>query len=181
MLLSDADGLFAALAALKLPRGEYVVCGSAALYVRGLRARMGDLDVLARGEAWERALALGAPEATVSGYGLRVVHPTASIEIMDRWTPGWSTDRLIDDADVIDGVPFMRLGDVLRWKIAAARPKDHADVAAIRHLYRIWTGAAAPLSPPVPNAQGLGQPAAVEGTPAGGEDVRRIPGVRLSD
>ncbi|MGW2743274.1 hypothetical protein [Streptomyces sp. NPDC001450] len=58
---------------------------------------------------------------------------------MDRWTPGWSTDRLIGDADVIDGVPFMRLGDILRWKIAAARPKDHADIAAIRHLYRIWT------------------------------------------
>ncbi|WP_460066190.1 hypothetical protein [Streptomyces sp. YKOK-I1] len=157
MLLSDADGLFATLAALRLPRGEYVVCGSAALYVRGLRARMGDLDVLARGAAWERALALGAPGPTVSGYGLRVVHPTAAIEIMDRWTPGWSTDRLIDDADVIDGVPFMRLGDVLRWKLAADRPKDRADIAAIRHLHRVWAGAAAPLAPPGPGAGEGGQ------------------------
>ncbi|MGW1101751.1 hypothetical protein [Streptomyces sp. NPDC002540] len=154
MLLSDADGLFAALAALQLPRGEYVVCGSAALYVRGLRSRMGDLDVLARGEAWQRALELGTAEPTISGYGLRVVHPTASIEIMDRWTQGWSTNRLIDEADVIDGVPFMRLGDILRWKIAAGRPKDHADVTAIRHLYRVWTGEEAPLLPPSsPSAQ----------------------------
>ncbi|MFF4100031.1 hypothetical protein [Streptomyces sp. NPDC001903] len=148
MLLSDADGLFAALGALQLPRGEYVVCGSAALYVRGLRARMGDLDVLARGEAWQRALSLASPEPTISGYGLRVVHPDASIEIMNSWTQGWSTDRLIDEADLIDGVPFMRLGDILRWKIAAARPKDHADITAIRHLYRVWTGEADPLFPP---------------------------------
>ncbi|MEU7136296.1 hypothetical protein [Streptomyces sp. NPDC046261] len=145
MLLSDADGLFAALAALGLPREHYVVCGSAALYVRGLRPRMGDLDVLARGPAWERALTLGDPEPTVSGYGRRVVHPSADIEIMDRWTPGWSTDRLIDEADLIDGVPFMRLGDVLRWKVAAGRPKDVPDIAAIRTLYRVWAGDAEPL------------------------------------
>ncbi|MFI1969807.1 hypothetical protein BLA24_17225 [Streptomyces cinnamoneus] len=154
MLLSDADGLFAALAAMDLPKGDYVVCGSAALYVRGLRPRMGDLDVLARGAAWERALTLGEPEATVSGYGRRVVHPTADIEIMDRWTPGWSVDRLIDDADVIDGVPFMRLGDVLRWKIAASRPKDLPDIAAIRRLYGVWAGRNEPplFTAPAPEA-----------------------------
>jgi hypothetical protein len=146
MLLSDADGLFAALAAIRLPREHYVVCGSAALYVRGLRPRMGDLDILARGPAWQRALSLGEPEPTVSGYGRRVVHPAAAIEIMDRWTPGWSSDRLIDEADLIDGVPFMRLGDVLRWKVAASRPKDLPDIAAIRGLYRVWAGESAPLS-----------------------------------
>ncbi|MET9598220.1 MULTISPECIES: hypothetical protein [unclassified Streptomyces] len=67
---------------------------------------------------------------------------------MNTWTQGWSTDQLIDEADVIDGVPFMRLGDILRWKIAAGRPKDHADITAIRHLYRVWTGEVDPLFPP---------------------------------
>ncbi|MGW6456873.1 hypothetical protein ACWF94_13280 [Streptomyces sp. NPDC055078] len=145
MILSDADGLFSALAAIQLPRNDYVVCGSAALYVRGLRPRMGDLDILARGAAWEKALTLGDPEPTISGHGLRVVHPDAAIEIMDRWTPGWSSDQLIDEADVIDGVPFMRLGDVLRWKIAAGRPKDLDDIAAIRRLHRVWAGEAHPV------------------------------------
>ncbi|MFI9807443.1 hypothetical protein ACIHEJ_24285 [Streptomyces sp. NPDC052301] len=81
-----------------------------------------------------------------------VVHPTAPIEIMDRWTEGWSTDRLIDDADVIEGVPFMRLGDILRWKIAAGRPKDRADVGAVRRLYPVRAGEAEPQSPPSPSA-----------------------------
>ena len=139
-MLTDTDGLFEALRALELPRGEFVVCGSAALYVRGLRPRMGDLDVLARGAAWQRALTIGAPQPTVSGYGLRVLHPTAAIEIVDRWTPGWSTDRLIEEADRIDGIPFMRLGDVWRWKNEARRPKDLPDLAAINRLHRAWTG-----------------------------------------
>ncbi|MFD0891889.1 hypothetical protein ACFQ08_45670, partial [Streptosporangium algeriense] len=50
-LLTDSAGLFATLTGLGLPRGSYVICGSAALYVRGLRAHLGDLDVLATGPA----------------------------------------------------------------------------------------------------------------------------------
>lgn len=139
VLLTDPAGLFAELARLNLPHGEYVVCGSAALYVRGLRARMGDLDVLARGPAWDVVLTLGVvPDTALSGHGLVVNHPTAAIEFVDRWTPGWPTDYLIDSADLIDGIPFMRLGDVLAWKQRARRPKDLPDISAIAHLRRAW-------------------------------------------
>ncbi|MEV5557137.1 hypothetical protein AB0L44_26055 [Nonomuraea wenchangensis] len=139
VLLTDPAGLFAELARLELPRGEYVVCGSAALYVRGLRARMGDLDVLARGPAWDVVLTLGVvPGTALSGHGLVVNHPTAAIEFVDQWTPGWPTDYLIDSADLIDGIPFMRLGDVLAWKQRARRPKDLPDISAIAHLCRAW-------------------------------------------
>jgi hypothetical protein len=139
VLLTDPAGLFAELARLDLPAGDYVVCGSAALYVRGMRARMGDLDVLARGAAWRKALALGRPQPALSGHGLRVVHPSVAIEFVDRWTPGWPTDDLIDNADIIDGIPFMRLGDVLAWKEAARRPKDLPDIAAVQHLRHMWS------------------------------------------
>ncbi|MFG2075669.1 hypothetical protein [Nonomuraea maritima] len=139
VLLTDPTGLFAELALLDLPPGDYVLCGSAALYVRGMRARINDLDVLARGAAWQKALALGVPKPALSGHGLRVVHPSAAIEFVDRWTPGWPTDDLIDSADVIDGVPFMRLGDVLAWKEAARRPKDLPDIAAVEHLRSLWS------------------------------------------
>ncbi|NJP24495.1 hypothetical protein FLW53_09780 [Microbispora sp. SCL1-1] len=138
--ITDPAGLFAELARLNLPNGNYVVCGSAALYVRGLRTRMGDLDVLTRGAAWKVAISLAMPEPALSGHGWRVNHPTHAIEFVDRWTPGWCTDHLIDTADRIDGIPFMRLGDVLAWKEAARRPKDIADIAAIRRLHRLWAG-----------------------------------------
>ncbi|MEU7863865.1 hypothetical protein [Nonomuraea sp. NPDC049141] len=144
MLLTDPAGLFAELARLALPRGDFVVCGSAALYVRGLRARMGDLDVVARGAAWDIVRTLAAPQPALSGYGLVVNHPTAAIEFVDRWTPGWPTDYLIASADLIDGIPFMRLGDVLAWKQRARRPKDLPDIAAVHRLRRLWNGDPAP-------------------------------------
>ncbi|MFI7145117.1 hypothetical protein ACIBO2_09395 [Nonomuraea sp. NPDC050022] len=141
VLVSDPAGLFAELARLDLPLGEYVVCGSAALYVRGLRARMGDLDILARGPAWAKVLTLGVPPTVaLSGHGLVVNHPRAAIEFVDRWTPGWPTEYLIASADLIDGIPFMRLGDVLAWKQRARRPKDLPDIAAVHRLRRQWNG-----------------------------------------
>jgi hypothetical protein len=152
VLITDPAGLFAELARLALPRGEYVVCGSAALYVRGLRTRMGDLDVLARGAAWQKVLTLGiAPSTALSGHGLVVNHPRAAIEFVDRWTPGWPTDYLINTADLIDGIPFMRLGDVLAWKQNARRPKDLPDIAAVHHLRRVWTGDTPPTFTSVPD------------------------------
>ncbi|MFB7669549.1 hypothetical protein ACFC1R_37545 [Kitasatospora sp. NPDC056138] len=144
MRLTDPSGLFAALHRLHLPACDYVVCGSAVLYARGLRARIGDLDVLARGQAWRIALTLARPIRPPSGHGWAVYHPSAAIEIVDRWTPGWPTDQLIEGADVIDGIRFMRLGDVLRWKEAARRPKDGPDIAAIHRLHALWTGTPSP-------------------------------------
>ncbi len=140
LTLTDPAGLFAELTRLALPPGSYVICGSAALYVRGLRARLGDLDVLATGPAWDIATTLGTPRPAPSGHGLVIHHPTVAIEFVDRWTPGWPTDRLIDTADIIDGLPFMRLGEVLAWKQAARRPKDLPDIAAVHQLHQLWHG-----------------------------------------
>lgn len=139
-LLTDPAGLFATLTGLRLPHGSYVICGSAALYVRGLRDHMGDLDVLAIGPAWNIATTLGAPRPAPSGHGQVIRHPHADIEVFDRWTPGWSSDRLIATADTIDGLPFMRLSCLLAWKQAALRPKDLPDIAAVSALCRMWTG-----------------------------------------
>ncbi|MBB2909152.1 hypothetical protein FHS43_000398 [Streptosporangium becharense] len=140
VLLSDPAGLFTTLARLALPPGSYVICGSAALYVRGLRAHLGDLDVLATGRAWDIVTRLGAPRPAPSGHGRLIDHPAAAIEFTDRWTPGWDTHHLIASADLIDGLPFMRLGDVLAWKQTARRPKDLPDIAAIHRLRQVWSG-----------------------------------------
>ena len=137
--ITDPGGLFAELARLDLPRGEFVVCGSAVLFVRGLHARIADLDILARGPAWRAALALAEPVPTFSGHGLAIHHPRLPIEIVDQWTEGWDTDDLIENADVIDGIRFMALRHVFAWKQRAARPKDLPDIAAIRSLYALWT------------------------------------------
>ena len=43
--------------------------------------------------------------------------------------------RLIDEADIIDSVKFVRLEPVLRWKMCVGREKDLRDVELIEgHL-----------------------------------------------
>ena len=116
---------FRELLSLDLPRSDYAIAGSGPLFARGLIPSVGDLDVVARGEAWRRVVALGpvdeAPEAGVH----RVVLFDGRVEVLDGWYPlVWNVDELIDGAEVIDGMPFVRL-QVVEWtKSRSRRPKD---------------------------------------------------------
>lgn len=124
MPLADASP-FQELLSLHLPTSDYAIAGSGPLFARGLIASVGDLDVVARGEAWRRAVALGpvedAPEAGVH----RVVLLDGRVEVLDGWYPQvWDIDELIDGAEIIDGFRFVPL-HVVEWtKGRSRRPKD---------------------------------------------------------
>ena len=125
---AGAHPLLTALRGMDLPTSDYVVFGSGPLLVHGLRRHIGDLDVVARGPAWDTLAAHFPPTRTPSGHGqmIRLV-----IEVVDRWLPGWDTDRLIATAEHHHGLPFAPLSAVQRSKLATARPKDAADIAAL--------------------------------------------------
>lgn len=97
--------------ALGLPAGHFVLFGSAPLLVRGIVPPTGDVDVLVRGPAWDVARTLG-PVVRLSPYDVEVV-------------------RLLDTAEIIDGLPFARLAHVRAYKELAGRPKDR------EHLRRL--------------------------------------------
>lgn len=132
------DPLLDALFGLALDTRDHAVFGSAPLYMKGLKASLRDLDVIARGAAWARALELSGRglllpvEAAPSGRGRVVRHPSAPIEVFDEWPTAVDLDELIDGAEVIDGVPFVRVGDVLREKARSGREKDRRDVETAR-------------------------------------------------
>jgi hypothetical protein len=123
-----AHPLLAALRGLGLPAADYVICGSGPLLAHGMRERIGDLDVVARGAAWDALAAHIAPRPAPSGHGrmIRLV-----IEVVDRWLPGFDTTELIDSAQRHHGLPFAPLSMVRASKLATARPKDTADLAAL--------------------------------------------------
>ena len=54
------------------------------------------------------------------------------IEVFKDWKP-WFDDinELIDTADIIDGIRFVKLKYVLEWKSAMGRDKDREDVKII--------------------------------------------------
>lgn len=125
--------LFAVLRSADLPLGDYAVFGSGPLLVRGILDEAADLDVLCRGPAWERAKSLG--ERTVlSDFGVEVYAlADGRVTFGDRWAIGsFDVDHLIDTAETIDGLPFVRLEHVLAYKRIASRPKDIAHLELLR-------------------------------------------------
>jgi hypothetical protein len=120
------------LVALDLERRDFVIFGSAPLLAWGLRDSVRDLDIVARGAAWEKVSTMGLPavggltgDPIVQFWGGR-------IQCSQKWiSPLWDSDELIDDADMIDGLRFARLSAVLAYKKLLLRQKDIEDIAAI--------------------------------------------------
>ncbi|MEU6486239.1 hypothetical protein [Streptomyces sp. NPDC046887] len=132
---------FRNLQSLGLPVEDYVISGSGPLLVHGIRRDIGDLDVVARGAAWEIAKGLGDPEEAPLGWAQRISLMNGSIEILNGWF-GYSVDSLIAEADVFEGVRFMPLTRVLEWKShlvesGAGRDKDVRDIADIGEYLRM--------------------------------------------
>lgn len=118
------------LLSLQLPTQDYVIFGSGPLLAHDIRSNVRDLDILARASAWRKALDYGVPLATPpSGNGNMVVFFDGQIEIFDRWVSDeWNVDQLIDNAEIIEGLPFVPLATVLCWKKSASREKDNQDI-----------------------------------------------------
>jgi hypothetical protein len=111
---------------------DYVIAGSGPLLAHGMRAQISDLDVIARGAAWDRAVALGKRRDPPFGGVNAVYLLDGAIEVLDGWFPDrWSAGRLIDEADIIEGVRFLPLRLTLEWKKLLGREKDRADIAEL--------------------------------------------------
>ncbi|MGW5685443.1 hypothetical protein [Nonomuraea sp. NPDC003754] len=129
--------LVRALLSLELPPADFVIAGSGPLLAHGIKDDIRDLDVVARGQAWARACAFGAPEPSPFGEHVeKVAVLDGRIEIFNGWfAEAGTVDELIARSEVVDGLRYESLADVRRWKRLLGRPKDRADLALIeRHL-----------------------------------------------
>lgn len=114
--------------ALELPLGSYVVFGSAPMLAHGLVAEVGDIDLLAVGAAWERAIRLG--EVQPAPHGDFVVKVSADLEIFSAWM-GQDVEAILHRAEIVDGLPLANLTDVVAYKQLLGRPKDQAHIRLI--------------------------------------------------
>lgn len=136
------DPLFKELQKLNLPAHDFAIFGSGPLFVRSLRESIHDLDIIARGEAWKKAAELGEVEHAQIGSGNVIKLLNGQIELFNKWGPQeWNTDDLIDTADLIDGIRFVTLKNVLRWKNIMKRPKDFLDIDVIENFLKTDTSA----------------------------------------
>lgn len=126
------------LTALELPPGDWALFGSGPLLVREWIDDVGDLDVIARGPAWDAVLRLGEL-VRLDAFDVEVVCIDGDITVGRRWAIGdVDVDQLIDTAEMIDGIPCVRLEHVIAYKGILGRPKDVGHLEIIRaHLPRL--------------------------------------------
>lgn len=125
--------LFDFVAQLGLAQGEYAIFGSGPLIVRGIIPLSNDLDIICRGSAWRTVLAAGQPQF-LDAYETTVVSmANGSVTFGTTWGIGaFDIDELVDTADIIDGLPFVRLRYVIEYKTIRSLPKDLAHIEASR-------------------------------------------------
>ena len=107
-----------------MPVGDYVLFGSTPMLAHGLIARVGDIDIVARGGAWAKAVQLGEVE---EAPGKDSVVRLDGVDIFNGWM-GWDVDALLGRAVSVDGFPYASLTDVLAFKRELNRPKDEAHI-----------------------------------------------------
>ncbi|MCP3994718.1 MAG: hypothetical protein GY722_06605 [bacterium] len=113
------------LSTTDLGEGNHAVFGSGPLLVRGIIEDVNDIDIIARGEAWERAAAagelVGLPKHNITVASLH----SGRLTVGTYWAIGdVDVDNAIDTADRIEGFPWVRLALVAEYKRLAGRPKD---------------------------------------------------------
>lgn len=121
-------------------KSEFVIVGSGRLVATGHRRRMSDIDLVARGHTWQRAgelVKLGRGYLEYAQFsGDRVIRLYEGlVEVCDHWfMDGAETDTLIQSAEILDGLPYMRLHDLEAYKRQLDRPKDRRDLAVLSRI-----------------------------------------------
>ncbi len=123
--------IFEKVAALNLPVGHYVVIGGGPLAAHTIRESH-DIDLLVTAVLYEKLKAAGWKEEDWPEGGHYACYE--NIEADTEWSYGSYNPRpeeLIKNAEIINGIPFAPLQEVLQWKRAFGRPKDLADIKLI--------------------------------------------------
>lgn len=117
---------------------EFVIAGSARLWLEGCITELSDLDLVAIGSTWDRAWDLAVEGIASFGEGSLNLGKTVTlfqsrIEISNAWiSPHGDPYRLIENATCIDGLRYPSLKTVIEYKTASGRLKDEFDLARLR-------------------------------------------------
>ena len=127
--------LFSKVKELGLSPGEYVLFDSAPMGIRGLRD-CHDVDILVTQDEWDKYRDRAGWVVRVGPRGDDYLE-NGDLELWKNWAPGdLDVQKLIDEADVIDDLPFVRLNSVMEWKKLNAREKDLKDVEIIANFLK---------------------------------------------
>jgi hypothetical protein len=129
--------------AVGLPLGKYVVVGGA-MEAFGIR-KANDLDIVVTEDLFAELMKngwklcdcekcqakqqRGSTNRMLKGEGVDIIS-----EYSYEDTFFADTDWLIKNAAIIDGVPYVQLEELMKWKKAAGREKDQKDIVLIEEF-----------------------------------------------
>lgn len=115
---------------LHLPLGSYALFGSGPLGVRGLR-EMNDADIIVTREVFDTLRSSLDWTYECKANGSECLH-RGDVEMFYGWAPGeWNVKKLITEAEIIEGLPFVKLEEVKHWKQMRNSKKDKMDLELI--------------------------------------------------
>jgi len=130
----DNNDLFQRVREMNLPIGKYALFGSAPLGIRGLKD-CHDIDIVITEDLWNEHKSKHW-EIKVMPHGSQYLR-NDEIELWKDWKPGrWNIEKLIEESEIIEGLPFVKLERVLEWKKLSSREKDLKDIEIIEEFLR---------------------------------------------
>jgi len=132
--------LFDEFRKFNLPAGEYAIFGSGPMGIRNLR-KCTDIDFIATDKLFLELKSQPQWKEGITRLGMEKLdykNGKGEVEVVKEWAPGsWNIEELIKNAEVIDGLPFVRLEEVLKWKKLWGREKDQKDIDIIEKYFKI--------------------------------------------
>lgn len=119
-----------------LERDDFAVFGSGPMYIRNIKEKLKDLDIIVNQKGWNKLIQHYESKKTNSGFGnVIIIKGEKEIEIFDMWDLGkWDLNELIETSDKIEEVNFVTLENVLKWKKEMNREKDVEDIKKINEF-----------------------------------------------
>lgn len=129
--------LFKKVKGLNLPIGKYALFGSAPLGIRDLK-NCHDVDIIVSEDLWNEYKNKPEWELKEMPNEFKDVYLcNGDIELWKNWRPeSWDIESLIKNAEIIEGLPFVKLEEMIRWKKMNGREKDLKDVGVAEDYIR---------------------------------------------
>lgn len=132
------EELLRKLKEMDLPQGKFAIFGSGPMCIRGLR-EPGDLDIIVTIDIYKDLKDRSDFKVGYRKKSRNEFLEKDKMEFYHNWHPEigyWDVDTLIQDAEIIDDFPFVKLEEVLKWKQWKRREKDIKDIKLIEEYLK---------------------------------------------
>lgn len=131
VVMTNFQKLLEQLKEAGLPAGKWAVFGSGPMAVRGLKDPH-DLDIIVTEDVYGKFKSKpnwDEKQATFDNY---LESKESGVELWHNWRPGeWDIKELIQNSEIINGIRYVSLENVLKWKKLMGRKKDIKDIKTI--------------------------------------------------